>query len=79
MDQAGCLRNCVSEETPVRIQTSRFGMRRLSGRLLTLVAVISVAAPVLMHGNTDAPDGTIAPLAAVMEDAGYLVERPEMC
>jgi hypothetical protein len=34
---------------------------------------------VLMHGNTDSPDGTIALLAAAMEDAGYLVERPEMC
>jgi hypothetical protein len=32
-----------------------------------------------MHGNTDSPDGTIALLAAAMEGAGYLVERPEMC
>jgi len=63
------------------------GMRRLLGRLLTIVTVISMAAPVsaqtigavLMHGNTDSPDGTIALLAAAMEDAGYLVERPEMC
>jgi dienelactone hydrolase len=62
-------------------------MRRLFGRLLTLIAVISMGAPVsaqtigvvLMHGNTDSPDGTIAPLAAAMEEAGYLVERPEMC
>jgi esterase/lipase len=59
-------------------------MRRL---LLTLVAWIGMAAPVsaqtigvvLMHGNTDSPDGTIALLAAAMEGAGYLVERPEMC
>src|SRR5260370_8269098 len=34
---------------------------------------------VLMHGNTDSPDGTIALLAASLEGAGYLVERPEMC
>jgi esterase/lipase len=62
-------------------------VRRLLGRLLVLVAVISMAAPVsaqsigvvLMHGNTDSPDGTIALLAAAMEDAGYVVERPEMC
>src|SRR5205823_14964700 len=48
---------------------------------------IGMAAPVsaqtigvvLMHGNTDSPDGTIALLAAAMEGAGYLVERPEMC
>jgi hypothetical protein len=32
-----------------------------------------------LHGNTDSPDGTIALLAAAMEGAGYLVERPEMC
>src|SRR6266404_9955764 len=59
-------------------------MRRL---LLTLVAWIGMAAPVsaqtigvvLMHGNTDSPDGTIALLATAMEGAGYLVERPEMC
>src|SRR5215472_12680301 len=62
-------------------------MRRLLGRLLTFIAVISMAAPVsaqtigvvLIHGNTDSRDGTIAPLAAAMEEAGYLVERPEMC
>jgi len=34
---------------------------------------------VLMQGNTDSPNGTTALLAATMEDAGYLVERPEMC
>src|SRR5271169_4411527 len=62
-------------------------MRRLLAGLLILAAVIGMAAPVLartigvvlMHGNTDSPDGTIALLAAAMEDAGYLVERPEMC
>src|SRR5215472_13647832 len=62
-------------------------MRRLLGRLLTFIAVISMAAPVsaqtigvvLIHGNTDSPDGTNAPLAAAMEEAGYLFERPEMC
>src|ERR1700738_2017678 len=62
-------------------------MRRLLAGLVTLAAVIGMAAPVsaqtvgvvLMHGNTDSPDGTIALLAAAMEGAGYLVERPEMC
>jgi esterase/lipase len=34
---------------------------------------------VLMHGNTDSPEGSIALLAAAVEGAGYLVERPEMC
>jgi len=32
-----------------------------------------------MHRNTDSPSGTIALLAAAMEGAGYLVERPGMC
>ncbi len=62
-------------------------MRRLLAGLVTLAAVIGMAAPVsaqtvgvvLMHGNTNSPDGTIALLAAAMEGAGYLVERPEMC
>ena len=62
-------------------------MRRLLLAMMTLAAVISMAAPVsaqtvgvvLMHGNTDSPDGTTALLAAAMEAAGYLVERPEMC
>ena len=62
-------------------------MSRLLAGLVTLAAVIGMAAPVsaqtigvvLMHGNTDSPDGTIALLAAAMEGAGYLVERPEMC
>jgi hypothetical protein len=61
-------------------------MRRLLAGLVTLAAVIGMAAPasaqtvgvVLMHGNTDSPDGTIL-LAPAMEGAGYLVERPEMC
>ena len=56
-------------------------MRRLLAGLVTLAAVIGMAAPVsaqtvgvvLMHGNTDSPDGTIALLAAAMEGAGYLV------
>src|SRR5215471_15472556 len=55
--------------------------------LLFLAAVVGLAAPawaqpigvVLMHGNTDSPNGTIAQLAAALEGAGYLVERPEMC
>jgi hypothetical protein len=55
--------------------------------MMTLAAVISMAAPVsaqtvgvvLMHGNTDTPSGTIASLAAALEGAGYPVERPEMC
>jgi pimeloyl-ACP methyl ester carboxylesterase len=64
-------------------------MRRLVAGLVTLLAVIGMAAPVsaqtqtigvvLMHGNTDSPDGTIALLAAALEGAGYLVDRPEMC
>jgi predicted alpha/beta-hydrolase family hydrolase len=62
-------------------------MRRLLAGLAILAAVIGFAAPVtaqtigvvLMHGNTDLPDGTITLLAAAMEGAGYLVERPEMC
>ena len=62
-------------------------MRRLLAGLVTLAAVIGMAAPVpaqtigvvLMHGNTNSPDGTIALLAAALEGAGYLVERPEMC
>jgi hypothetical protein len=62
-------------------------MRRLLLAIMTLAAVISMAASVsvqtiglvLMHGNTDAPSGTIASLAAALEGAGYPVERPEMC
>jgi hypothetical protein len=62
-------------------------MRRLFLGLVTLAALVGMAASVsgqtigvvLMHGNTDSPDGTIAPLAAAIEGAGYLVERPEMC
>ena len=62
-------------------------MSRLLAGLVTLAAVIGMAAPVsaqtigvvVMHGNTDSPDGTIALLAAAMEGAGYLVDRPEMC
>ena len=62
-------------------------MRRLLLAMMTLAAVISMAAPVsaqtvgvvLMHGNTDTPSGTIASLAAALEGAGYPVERPEMC
>ena len=62
-------------------------MRRLLAGLVILAAVIGMAAPVsaqtigvvLMHGNTNSPDGTIALLAAALEGAGYLVERPEMC
>ena len=62
-------------------------MRRLLLAMMTLAAVISMAAPVsaqtvgvvLMHGNTDTPSGTIASLAVALEGAGYPVERPEMC
>jgi esterase/lipase len=62
-------------------------MRRLLLGLATYAVVLSITAPVLaqtigvvlMHGNTDSPGGTIAPLATAMEGAGYLVERPEMC
>jgi pimeloyl-ACP methyl ester carboxylesterase len=62
-------------------------MRRLLLMLLTIAAVVGNAEPisaqtigvVLMHGNTDSPDGNIALLAAAIEGAGYLVERPEMC
>jgi hypothetical protein len=62
-------------------------MRGLATGLLTLATVIGLTAPisaqtagvVLMHGNTDSPNGTIALLAAAMEGAGYLVERPEIC
>ena len=62
-------------------------MGRLLLGFLMLIAVIGTTAPVpaqtigmvLMHCNTDLPDGTIALLAAAMESAGYLVERPEMC
>jgi hypothetical protein len=52
-------------------------MSRLLAGLVTAVVIV-VAAPVsaqtigvvLMHGNTDSPDGTIALLAAAMEGAG---------
>src|SRR5262245_66440529 len=62
-------------------------MRRLVLGLVALATVMAIAASVsargigviLMHGNTDSPDGTIAQLAAALKDAGYLVERPEMC
>lgn len=63
-------------------------MRRVLAGLLTLVSVIGGLATavsaqtvgvVLMYGNADAPSGTIALLAAAMESAGYLVERPAMC
>jgi hypothetical protein len=50
-------------------------MSRLLAGLVTLAVVIGMAAPVsaqtigvvLMHGNTDSPDGTIALLTAAME------------
>ena len=62
-------------------------MRPLRVGLVILAAIPVIAAPVsaqtigvvLMHGNTDSPSGNIASLAAAMEGAGYLVERPEMC
>jgi pimeloyl-ACP methyl ester carboxylesterase len=62
-------------------------MRPLRLGLVILAAIAVSAAPVsaqtigvvLMHGNTDSPSGNIALLAAAMEGAGYLVERPEMC
>ena len=62
-------------------------MRRLLLTLLTLAAVAGVGRSVsaqttgvvLMHGNTDSPDGTISLLAAAIKGAGYLVETPEMC
>jgi esterase/lipase len=53
--------------------------------LLSLIGGLAVAASaqtigvVLMHGNADTPSGTVALLAVAMENAGYLVERPEMC
>ena len=62
-------------------------MRPLRLGMVILAAIPVIAAPisaqtigvVLMHGNTDSPSGNIALLAAAMEGAGYLVERPEMC
>ena len=62
-------------------------MTRLLLTLLTLAAVAGVGGSVsaqttgvvLMHGNTDSPDGTISLLAAAIKGAGYLVETPEMC
>ena len=62
-------------------------MRPLRVGLMMLAAIPVIAAPVsaqtigvvLMHGNTDSPSGNIALLAAAMEGAGYLVERPEIC
>jgi hypothetical protein len=33
----------------------------------------------MLKVNIDSPSGTIAPLAAALENTGYLVERPEMC
>src|ERR1700730_7811777 len=61
-------------------------MRRLFLGLVTLAALVGMAASVsgqtigvvLMHGNTDSPDGTIAPLAAAIEGAGCRGERPEL-
>lgn len=72
---------------PVRFRCSEFHMRRPFLAITMLATVIGMAPPVsgqtvgvvLMHGNTDSPSGTIAPLAAALEGAGYLVERPEMC
>jgi hypothetical protein len=69
------------------MQLGRFCKKRLLAGLLTLAVVTGIVAPVsaqtigvvLMHGNTDSPDGTIAALATAMEGAGYMVERPEMC
>ena len=69
-----------------RNKLGRSGRQRLLN-LLMLLVVVGSATPalaqnigvVLMHGNTDSPNGTIAQLAAAMEGAGYLVERPEMC
>src|SRR6516225_10390049 len=62
-------------------------MKPLRLGLVILAVISAIAAPVsaqtigvaLMHGNTDSPSGNIAFLAAAMEGAGYLVERPEMC
>ena len=70
---------------PIRLES--FYKRRLLAGLLVFTAVIGVVAPVsaqtigvvLMHGNTDSPNGTVAALATAMEGEGYLVERPEMC
>jgi pimeloyl-ACP methyl ester carboxylesterase len=62
-------------------------MQRFFLAMVTLATLTGMTVPVsaqtvgvvLMHGNTDSPSGTIAPLAAALEGAGYLVERPEMC
>jgi hypothetical protein len=82
----------ITDDQRVEVVTTPFWaalfvMSRLLAGLVILAAVIGMAVPVsaqtigvvLMHGNTDSPDGTSAPLAAALEGAGYLVERPEMC
>jgi hypothetical protein len=59
-------------------------MSRLMLTLLTLAAVAGLGGSgsaqttgvVLMHGNTDSPDGTISLLAAAIKDAGIWLKRP---
>jgi len=60
-------------------------MMRLIFRL-ALLLVLSVPAQaadrigvVLLHGKQGVPDALITNLAASLEGAGYIVERPEMC
>src|ERR1700732_547856 len=63
-------------------------MRKMAAALLVLAAALPIAAApasaqtigvVLMHGNTDSPQGVIYSLATALHGAGYLVEPPEMC
>lgn len=64
------------------------GFRRAAAMLLLSIAVVVVAAParaadkigvVLMHGEQGAPGRGIDSLAQALEQAGYLVGRPDMC
>lgn len=46
---------------------------------MTLAAAPNDIGVVLMHGKQGAPDRAIANLAARLQNAGYRVDRPEMC
>jgi pimeloyl-ACP methyl ester carboxylesterase len=63
--------------------SARWCRRCLLGLLLLALALPARAAEtigiVLMHGKGGSPERLVVTLAAALERAGYLVERPEMC